>query len=94
MDFSEWKALSDGEQKEKCQWLDPQVARDVFKGVENEFLEKYGDQPGVDSAHCGYGPFIGPMNCIVVNLSMGETGADLPEEFLGFPVMIEGGSKV
>jgi hypothetical protein len=89
MTFSEWKSLTESEQKEKCQYLDPYEEGDVFKGVENEFLKQYGEQAGVDNVHCGQGPFLGPQNSIVVDIKGDEARTNLPEVFLGFPVIVE-----
>ena len=89
MTFSEWKLLTEDEQKEKCQYLDPYEHGDLFAGVENEFLKEYGEQPGVDNVHCGQGPFLGPHNSIVVDMKGEEESTDFPEIFLGFPVIIE-----
>jgi hypothetical protein len=93
MNFTEWSALPENERKQKCQYLDPYDDQDLFKGVENAFREAYGEQPGVNGVHCGLGPFIGPYNCIVVDMTEGQSEPNLPEVFLGFPVITESEGK-
>ncbi len=89
MNFAEWSSLPENEQKQKCQYLDPYDDKDLFKSVENEFGKAYGEQPGVNSVHCGLGPFLGPYNCIVVDITEEQSETNLPEVFLGFPVITE-----
>jgi len=89
MNFTEWSSLPENEQIQKCQYLDPYEDQDLFEGVENAFRKAYGEQPGVNSVHCGLGPFLGPYNSIVVDTTGGQSGTNLPEVFLGFPVMTQ-----
>jgi len=69
MHFEIWKSLPEAERKQKCQHLDPYEDQDLFKGVGEAFLKGYGEQPGVHKVHCGLGPFLGPYNCIVVDIA-------------------------
>jgi len=89
MNFTEWSSLPENEQKQKCQYLDPYDDKVLFEGVENAFWETYGEQHSVNSVHCGLGPFLGPYNCIVVGITEEQSDANLPEVFLGFPVITE-----
>ena len=89
MNFAKWRALPEDERKEKCQHLDPYDDQDLFKGIEKAFMEAYGEQPGINGVQCGLGPFIGPYNCIVVEITEEQVSTNLPEVFLGFPVIIE-----
>ena len=88
MNFSQWTALSENEQRRKCQYLDPYDDRDLFKSVENAFWEAYGGK-GLTGVQCGLGPFIGPYNCLVVDVAEAQSETNLPEVFLGFPVIAE-----
>lgn len=87
MNFAEWNSLPENERKQKCQYLDPYDDQDLFEGVENAFCEAYGEQTGVNSVNCGLGPFLGPYNSIVVDVTKGQAETNLPEIFLGFPVI-------
>jgi hypothetical protein len=87
MDFSEWNNLTEKQQKERCQYLDPFDDHDLFKAVETAFWETYGRNEGIESVRCGLGPFIGPYNCIVAEISRKGSTKALPDLFLGFPVI-------
>lgn len=89
MNFSEWASLAAEEQEGKCQDLNPYKEWDVFKGVEGKFVEKFGDQPGIEKVHCGLGPCMGPYNSIVVYIKKGEKRTKFPKVFMGFPVLRE-----
>lgn len=88
MDFSEWNALSEEAQRKKCQFLDPYEDRNLFQAVEKAFWDTYREK-GLRCVRCDLGPFIGPYNCILVEVREGESVRDLPEVFLGFPVITE-----
>jgi hypothetical protein len=89
MTFKEWAALSEGDQKDRCQKLDPYDDKDVFQGVENSFKRDHGDQSDIGSIECGLGPFIGPYNSIVVKVTGRKREKGFPREYMGFPVLIE-----
>ncbi len=89
MIFNTWRDLSEAEREKKCQDLNPYEEWDVFKAVESAFLEEFGDQPGIDKAHCGLGSCMGPFNSIVVHIKRGQPRTKLPKQFLGFPVLRE-----
>ena len=88
MDFSKWRALSEEEQRNKCQFLDPYEDRALFQAVENAFRDAY-EEEGLSRVRCDLGPFIGPYNCIMAEVRAGEPEPNLPEFFLGFPVITE-----
>lgn len=86
MKFAEWKHKAEDEQREECQQLSPYEEWDIFKGVEIEFRNQFGAQPGIDSVFCGLCGGLGPYNCILVKIKRGQKRALLPDTFLGFPV--------
>ena len=89
MTITDWKLLSEYERAEKCQDLNPYEEWNLFKGVESEFISAFGNQSGIEKAHCGTGPCMGPYNSIVVTIKRGQPRTNVPKQFLGFPVLKE-----
>lgn len=89
MTLTQWEALSEAEMDRKCQDLNPYEEWDVFKAVELAFLNAFKYEKGIESAHCGLGPCMGPFNSILVTIRRGEKRTKLPKKFMGFPVLKE-----
>ncbi len=87
MRYADWKNLPEEDRRRLCQQLNAMEDWDLFKQVERAFLAEFGGHDGVDSAFCGIGGTVGPLNAIVVSMRAGARRTRLPEQFMGFPVV-------
>ena len=93
MDFEVWSRLSDDEQRQQCQSLNPYEDWPLFKSIEEAFVKEFGELPGVEKVFCGVGSGLGPLNAITVSINKGAQRIKLPKYFMGFPVVREYASK-
>ena len=89
MKFKVWSRLSDDEQRQRCQSLNPYEDWPLFKSIEEAFVKEFGEQPGVAKVFCGFGSGLGPINAITVSIKKGAQRSQLPKYFMGFPVVRE-----
>ncbi|MBB6342909.1 hypothetical protein HNP49_003097 [Pseudomonas fluvialis] len=87
MNIDTWKSLSEEDQKFKAKHLNPYEEWDLFKSVENEFIQFIGNELGISKVFCGIGGTVGGVNSISVHIKRGGTKKRLPKYFLGFPVI-------
>lgn len=87
MNINDWKSLSEEEQTLKAKHLNPYEEWDLFKLVENEFIEYLGNEPGISKVFCGICGTVGGLNAISVQVKRGGCNKKLPKKFLGFPVL-------
>jgi hypothetical protein len=86
MHLSEWRSLTEDEQRRQCQNLDPYGRDMLFDELEAAFKKEYGKAPGVAEVLCGQGPGVGPYNGVFVKIKRGCPRVRLPSRYLGFPV--------
>ena len=89
MNIEEWKKMDESKQIEYCKTdkISPYRDWNLFKAIEAEFINFYGNQPMIAKVHCGFGPGLGPYNAITITILKGKGASKLPKYFLGFPIV-------
>jgi hypothetical protein len=81
--------LSEEEKGELCQELNPYEGSEweVFKEVEQKFINEFGNHEAIESVFCGLAPMMGPFNSINIRIKKGKKRLILPKKYLGFPIL-------
>ncbi|MFY0629849.1 MAG: hypothetical protein JXR05_05670 [Flavobacteriaceae bacterium] len=87
--------LSQEQKSEACQKLNPYDAteREIFKEVEEKFIEEYGNHEAIESVFCGLAPMMGYYNSINITVGKGKKRLFLPKKYHGFPILKSYASK-
>lgn len=87
MNLADWRLLAEDDQANRCLQLSPYEDWGLFKEIEAEFEEKFGDQPGIQRVFCGLAAGLGPCNSITIEIKRGQRPVRIPKTYLGFPVL-------
>ena len=87
MNSREWQSLSEIDQIDRCQELSPYTDENLMDAVKQNWIETFGQKTGITDLHIGWGPGVGPFNCIVLQVPDDRKKLRLPAYFMGFPLL-------